>query len=217
MAEEVARVRREQDFYRILNIDKSAKEADIKKAYRKLALLLHPDKCSVEGAEDAFKRVSTAYSCLSDASKRRTYDLSGQDVDDGRFPGGGSSPVDVEEIFRAFMAANGGGGMGGPGGPRVHTFQFGGPSFTFSGTPPRNNKGSSLLWYAVMIGVFLTFVYKFFSFVAFHSRRLVAITLAWLSTRGLPPQVRERFRSVIVLVILLMPIEYLMLENYTRK
>lgn len=68
-----------------------------------------------------------------------------------------------------------------------------------------------------MIGVLIFFVYKFFSFVVSHSRRLVAITLLWLLTRSLPPQVRERLRSVIVLVILLMPIEYLMLDNYTMR
>ena len=230
MADEVARVRKEKDFYRILKLEKAATNAEIKKAYRKLALLLHPDKCSEEGAEEAFKKVSTAYSCLSDPSKRRTYDVSGQDVDDSRFGGGRGGPVDVEEIFRNFMAAanEGGGGGGGDafrgmggmggGGPRVHTFQFGGPSFAFSGGTPRSqNKGSSVLWYVVMIGVLIFFVYKFFSFVISHSRRLVAITLLWLLTRSLPPQVRERLRSVIVLVILLMPIEYLMLDNYTMR
>jgi len=66
-----------QDFYQILSIDRSASDDDIKKAYRKLALKLHPDKCKAAHAEEAFKAVSKAFSCLSDSDKRAYYDRTG--------------------------------------------------------------------------------------------------------------------------------------------
>ena len=56
----------ETDHYRILNVDMSASEKDIKIAYRKLALRYHPDKNKDDGAEDRFKLVGLAYSVLSD-------------------------------------------------------------------------------------------------------------------------------------------------------
>ena len=56
--EMVARIRASKgDFYKILNVERSADDDEIKKAYRKLALKLHPDKCQAPGAEEAFKRV----------------------------------------------------------------------------------------------------------------------------------------------------------------
>ena len=73
----VARVNRAKDYYDIFECDKSASEADLKKAYRKLALQLHPDKNTAPGAEEAFKKVNKAWDVLSDKSKRSTYDMFG--------------------------------------------------------------------------------------------------------------------------------------------
>ncbi|VDL99176.1 unnamed protein product [Schistocephalus solidus] len=65
--------------YEILGLPKTATEADIKKAYRRLALKWHPDKNpnSKEEAEKRFKEISAAYEILSDANKRKIYDQFG--------------------------------------------------------------------------------------------------------------------------------------------
>ncbi|KAJ1424575.1 DnaJ domain-containing protein [Ochromonadaceae sp. CCMP2298] len=89
--------------YQVLGLERSASSADIKKAYRKLALRLHPDKCSAPSAEAAFKAVSTAFDTLSDAPKRDLYDQVGHD--------------NAEEQMRQ------GGGMGGGGGGGMHGFR----------------------------------------------------------------------------------------------
>ncbi|KAJ4719560.1 DnaJ domain containing protein [Melia azedarach] len=65
----------EMDWYGILQIDRLADEATIKKQYRKLALLLHPDKNKFSGAEAAFKLIGEANRMLSDKTKRSVYDL----------------------------------------------------------------------------------------------------------------------------------------------
>ncbi|KAB1202353.1 hypothetical protein CJ030_MR8G004614 [Morella rubra] len=63
------------DWYGILQTEQSADEATIKKQYRKLALLLHPDKNKFAGAEAAFKLVGEAHRVLSDQAKRSLYDM----------------------------------------------------------------------------------------------------------------------------------------------
>lgn len=65
----------ENDWYGILQIEQSADETTIKKQYRKLALLLHPDKNKFAGAEAAFKLIGEANRLLSDQSKRKLYDM----------------------------------------------------------------------------------------------------------------------------------------------
>ena len=67
-----------QDYYKTLGIDKTATAAEIKKAYRKLALKYHPDKTKGDKAlEDKFKAISEAYAVLSDEKKRKQYDTYG--------------------------------------------------------------------------------------------------------------------------------------------
>jgi len=68
-----------RDYYSILGITKSANAAEIKKAYRKLAVKLHPDKNpNDKKAEERFKEVNEAYEVLSDPENRKKYDLYGE-------------------------------------------------------------------------------------------------------------------------------------------
>jgi molecular chaperone DnaJ len=113
----------EKDFYKELGVTKSASSADIKKAYRKLARDLHPDKNpGNKVAEDKFKAISEAYDVLSDDAKRKEYDEARDLMSSGAFRGfggaGGGNPgaaggFDVSDIFR--NAGAGGGGAGGLG------------------------------------------------------------------------------------------------------
>jgi len=81
-----------QDYYEILGINRDASKADIKKAYRKLALKYHPDKNKDKGAEEKFKDISEAYAVLYDDEKRRLYDQYGHSGIDQRYS--------AEDIFR---------------------------------------------------------------------------------------------------------------------
>ncbi|WOH02632.1 hypothetical protein DCAR_0522021 [Daucus carota subsp. sativus] len=66
----------EVDFYSVLGLEPSVEKSKLKKQYKKLAVLLHPDKNKTVGAEGAFKLVSQAWALLSDNAKRRSYDMS---------------------------------------------------------------------------------------------------------------------------------------------
>ncbi len=63
----------------MLGVEKSASESDLKKAYKRRAMKVHPDKNSAPKATDAFKKVNAAMACLTDADKRRVYDQVGSE------------------------------------------------------------------------------------------------------------------------------------------
>src|SRR3972149_11323697 len=65
------------DYYEVLGVSKSASAAEIKSAYRKLALEWHPDRNKAAGASDKFKEINEAYAVLSDTQKKSTYDQFG--------------------------------------------------------------------------------------------------------------------------------------------
>jgi molecular chaperone DnaJ len=82
----------DKDYYKILDVDRKATQADIKKAYRKLARKYHPDlNPGDKSAEARFKEIQEAYSVLSDPKKRSQYDQYGFVGDVPPRPGGGYS------------------------------------------------------------------------------------------------------------------------------
>ncbi|KAI3994268.1 hypothetical protein MKX01_012525 [Papaver californicum] len=125
------------DYYKVLQVDRSAKDDDLKKAYRKLAMKWHPDKNpnNKKDAEAKFKQISEAYDVLSDPQKRTIYDQYGEEGLQGGIPqqggagfsggGGGGhgfrfNPRSADDVFSEFFGFSspfgGGGGMGGTGG-----------------------------------------------------------------------------------------------------
>jgi len=64
----------EDNYYMILGLEKSCSIEEIRKAYKKLSLKVHPDKNKAPGSEDAFKKISNAFRCLSDDGSRKEYD-----------------------------------------------------------------------------------------------------------------------------------------------
>ena len=88
-----------RDYYEVLGVDKGAAKDEIKKAYRKLAIMYHPDKNSGnKEAEDKFKEATEAYEVLSDDSKRQAYDQFGFAGVDGM----GAGAHDYSSVFRDF-------------------------------------------------------------------------------------------------------------------
>ena len=107
-----------RDYYEILGVSKSADEAEIKKAYRQMALKYHPDKNPGDkAAEDKFKEAAEAYDVLSNPEKKSRYDRFGHQGMNGQsgFGGGGMSMDDIFSHFGdIFGSAFGGfGGFGG--------------------------------------------------------------------------------------------------------
>ncbi len=124
-----------RDYYKVLGVDKSATQSDIKKKYRKLAVQFHPDKNPGNAeAERRFKEISEAYEVVGDAETRKKYDEMGENwkhydeyAKQGRSPQGsaraygGASDFDegfggggFSDFFNAFF---GGGGFGGGASP----------------------------------------------------------------------------------------------------
>jgi molecular chaperone DnaJ len=88
-----------RDYYTVLDVAKTASEADIKKAYRRMAMKFHPDRNPDDkAAEEKFKEVKEAYEVLTDAGKRATYDQYGHaGLDQQR--GGGGAGMNPGEAF----------------------------------------------------------------------------------------------------------------------
>jgi curved DNA-binding protein len=123
----------QQDYYQILGVAKNASDAEIKKAYRKLAMKYHPDHSKGDNqSEEMFKKISEAYAVLSDKEKRQQYDTFGS--------AGFHQRYSQEDIFRNFDFGNifrefGFGGMNFSSGGR------GGTRFSFGGGDPFGNMG----------------------------------------------------------------------------
>jgi len=73
-----------RDYYGLLGVSRNASDAEIKRAYRRLARELHPDINPDEVAQAKFKEISVAYEVLSDPDKRRIVDMGGDPLENGR-------------------------------------------------------------------------------------------------------------------------------------
>jgi len=110
---------RTEDYYALLDCEKTATAEEIKKAFRRKARELHPDVNSAPDAEDRFKEVNEAYDVLSDPQKREQYDRFGrvggpagggyQYADFGDLFGGGGAGLNMEDLFSAFFGGVRGG------------------------------------------------------------------------------------------------------------
>ncbi len=123
-----------KDYYDTLGVARSASEAEIKTAYRKLAKQYHPDKNpGDDSAAGKFKEMGEAYAVLSDAEKRKVYDTYGHSgqVPPGAYAGqqggadfggfGGADGSQFSDFFQGLFGRGGGrGGVGGMGGTQVN-------------------------------------------------------------------------------------------------
>lgn len=107
-----------EDLYGLLGVDKGVSDAELKRAYRKLARQYHPDVNKDPGAADKFKKIQKAYDILSNPQKKAQYDQFG--VTDDQAPGGGPGGFhggagfegfsdSFEDIFETFFGGGGGG------------------------------------------------------------------------------------------------------------
>lgn len=118
----------QEDYYKILGVERNVSAEDLKKAYRKMAIKYHPDKNPGDKeAEEKFKQVSEAYEVLQDPKKRENYDRFGHAAfQQGRGGAGGGGFHDPFDIFREVFGGGGGGDAGGMGGVFEHFFNTGG-------------------------------------------------------------------------------------------
>eukprot|EP00184_Porphyridium_aerugineum_P004033 CAMPEP_0184708804 /NCGR_PEP_ID=MMETSP0313-20130426/37965_1 /TAXON_ID=2792 /ORGANISM="Porphyridium aerugineum, Strain SAG 1380-2" /LENGTH=424 /DNA_ID=CAMNT_0027170407 /DNA_START=247 /DNA_END=1521 /DNA_ORIENTATION=+ len=140
-----AKVLGSKSLYDVLGVAKDCSEDDLKKAYRKLAIKLHPDKNPAAKAQDAFKRISHAFQVLSDKAGRERYDAFGDENPEAaasttssgrrmyRTSDGTtfytSSEINPEELFEMFFSSS----FGGPR-HRSHVYSGG------FGQPPRGSR-----------------------------------------------------------------------------
>lgn len=138
-----------ESYYEILDVEKGASSVEIKKAYRKVSLKVHPDKNSHPRAAESFKRVARAFEVLGDENKRRMFDMGGARASSGGAGGAGGAQFNQfnpqfnqfgqfsgDDLFDILFGAGAGGGgtaftFGGPGGVRFSTNGFGPNQFQF--------------------------------------------------------------------------------------
>ena len=101
-------VDKDKDYYKILGVDEKSTEDEIKKAYRRMSMLHHPDKNgNTDESKQMFQELNNAYATLSEPNKRRVYDM----MRKGGGGGGGAHP----NMFHHFGGGGGGGGGAGAG------------------------------------------------------------------------------------------------------
>jgi molecular chaperone DnaJ len=110
---------KKRDYYEVLGVERGTSAADLKKAYRRVAMKYHPDRNPDDpSAEDKFKEANEAYEILSDEQKRAAYDQYGHAGVEQQAGAGGAGYSNFSDIFGdVFGDIFGGGGRGGRGGP----------------------------------------------------------------------------------------------------
>jgi molecular chaperone DnaJ len=111
----------ERDLYEVLGVERGASDAEIKRAFRKLAQQWHPDVNTEPGAQERFKEINDAYQVLSDPERRQRYDMFGRAGVDGGAAGGGGGFEGFggfSDIFDAFFGGAAGGGSARRGRPQ---------------------------------------------------------------------------------------------------
>jgi|TARA_B110000285_G_C14931965_1_gene517756 DnaJ homolog subfamily B member 12 len=93
------------DYYDVLNLSHEATETDFKKAYKKFAIKLHPDKNHAPESGEAFKKVSAAYACLSDPERKKVYDKYGEDLGQNYeyYDEGYEEDFDANQVYNDFF------------------------------------------------------------------------------------------------------------------
>ena len=210
----IAKVLKEDNYYKILDVSRDVDDIRLKKAYRHLALKVHPDKCQEEGANEAFKKISSAYSCLSSSDSRRTYDLTGSDdsSSNGRGPGNGMSfarSEEMEEMLRELFAQHSSSSGNFP--PRGFVFS----THSFGGRGGAFNTGEHLpTWLGYLTSLPLPVVIAIFCFIffwfayyvcAFVSRQALCLFVLVFGPRFMFP---SKTRLVLFLAILFYDLYY---------
>jgi DnaJ-class molecular chaperone len=119
-----------ENYYKTLDVNENASQEDIKKKYRKMSLMYHPDKNpGNKEAEDKFKKISEAYQTIGDEQERKKYDMSrnnpfGQGMGQGM---GQGVPPGMNDVFKMFFGGQMPGGVGGFPGGNIRVFHNGQP------------------------------------------------------------------------------------------
>ena len=130
-----------KSLYETLEVSENASEAEIKKAYRKLARKYHPDVNKDASAEEKFKEINSAYEILSDKEKKAQYDMHGDSMFGGQnfhdFSRSQGGNADLDDILRQMFSGGGGFGGGNPFGGGANPFGggFGGQGGGFHQEP----------------------------------------------------------------------------------
>jgi len=158
MADVVKQVKKAKDLYGVLGVARDADEDTIKRAYKKLALKVHPDKNTAPGSDEAFKRVGKANAILLDPNERANYDRFGEASEHSAASsrGGGGMHADAaarqyygrqreqeispEDIFNAFFGQGAMGGIHGMQGARVFHGSNGRVHFQRGGAQPQQQQ-----------------------------------------------------------------------------